>query len=89
MYSQNTNLMWWGAGTDETKEGDWVWKYSGLRVADFVWYQGRKPLSDSTENSLCFVTIDDSTFGSDCRSAETSYPICQQVTRIDLNRFAL
>ena len=87
MYSGNTNLMWWGAGTDETKEGDWRWKYSGELVPDFVWYQGRKPLSDSTENSLCFVTFDDSTYGSDCRSTETSYPICQQVSRINSYEF--
>ena len=87
MYSQNTNLMWWGAGTDETKEGDWVWKYSGEVVGDFVWYHGKKPFSDSSENSLCFVTFDNSNYGSDCRSTEISYPICQQVTRIDLYEF--
>lgn len=77
MYSKNTGLMWWGAGTDGAKEGQWVWKYSGESVPDFVWYQGKKPLSDSTENSLCFVTFNNNTYGSDCRGTDTSFPICQ------------
>lgn len=77
MYSKNADLMWWVAGSDEEKEGDWVWTNSGESVADFVWYQGKKPPSDSSENYLCFVAINNNTYGTDCRGTETSFPICQ------------
>ena len=77
MYSKNTHLTWWGAGTDHAKEGEWVWKYSGESVQSFVWYQGKKPSSDSTENSLCFVTFYNNTYGGDCRDTDKAFPICQ------------
>ena len=76
----------WVAGSggdddDEAREGDWVWKYSGKPVADFVWYQGKKPW-DTTENYLCLDSFNNYNqsviVGSVCSDTKSAFTICQR-----------
>ena len=72
-------LMWWTAGRRGI--GTWIWKYSGKPVADFVWYQGKKP-RETTENYLCLDSFNNYNqsviVGSDCSDTKFAFPICQR-----------
>ena len=68
-------MAWWIGGTDQGREGKWIWISSLTPVENFVWY----PNFANAETANCMYLDSINVGANDAPCTRTYKPICQKI----------